>query len=235
MLCSLSSPPATASANHHSFPLKDATNATGSQRSCKADIVSFSWSDFPILGQGSTRIPALVEIEDSWSDTSSDDSSNTSSSSDDSASLVGRHSSASISSLVEEEEDVAAVASRKPATPRHQVRFGNALRIRTYDVTLGDHPCCMGGMALTCDWTYSPEDECIDLDVYERYAPKRSMAELRLSYQERRERLQATTGLSPAQLLQVEYAMMCADQDEPMHALRPSASVKTSLQELSHL
>ena len=191
----------------------------GSQRS-KSDsaaMVSFSWSDFPVLGNGSSSSsevpPPMVEIEDTWSTADSSTDSSFGYSSDDS---VSRHSAISISTLEEE------VCTKKEI--RRGVRFSNVLSIRTFDVTLGEHPCCVGGMALTCGWTHAEEDECIDLDVYERFAPKRSMYELRLPYHERRCRLEGATGLSPAELLQLEYEMMCA---EPMNLLRPSSSVKS--------
>ena len=197
--------------------------------SCKAESSTestFSWSDFPILGQGaSSDVPAMVEIEDLWS--ASEDSASTDSSSSYSLSSedsVSRRSSLSVCTLEEEE----LVVVKKEERPK--VRFSNVLSIRTFDVTLGDHPCCVGGMALTCSWTHAEQDELIDLDVYERYAPKRSMHELRLCYHERRCRLQAAMNISPAQLLQLEYEMVCA---APMNALRPCSSVKSSLQELS--
>lgn len=183
------------------------------------NLLSFSWSDFPILGQESSDdedvVPASVAIEDAWS-----------ASSEDSCSLSSEDSSVAGSlsaTTLEHQEEVKKEAQRK-------VRFSSVLSIRTFDVTLGDHPCCVGGMALTCSWKHGEQDECINLDVYERYAPKRSMYELRLSYPERRSRLQAAMDLSPAQLLQLEYDMVCA---APMNALRPCSSVKSSLQELS--
>ena len=159
-----------------------------------------------------------MEIEDSWSASSEDSSSTCSLSSEEDS--VTRSLSAT---NLEEEEGLKKEEQRK-------VRFSNVLSIRTFDVTLGDHPCCVGGMAVTCSWTHAEQDECINLDVYERYAPKRSMYELRLPYHERRSRLQAAMDLSPAQLLQLEYDMVCA---VPMNALRPCSSVKSSLQELS--
>jgi hypothetical protein len=33
-----------------------------------------------------------------------------------------------------------------------QVSFAPTVRVRTHTVTVGDHPCCTGGMALTCGW-----------------------------------------------------------------------------------
>ena len=202
-----------------------AETSSSSYEAESSAAMSFSWSDFPVLGQGtSSDVPPLVvEIEDLWSasEDSSTDGSTCSLSSEDS---VSRRSSLSVSTLAEEEAAILKKGNQR------KVRFSPVLSIRTLDVTLGDHPCCVGGMALTCGWTHTEEDECIDLDVYERYAPKRSMHELRLSYHERRCRLQAAMDLSPAQLLQLEYEMVCA---APMNVLRPCSSVKSSLQELS--
>lgn len=211
---------------HYHGDLTVNSNPASHQRSCQADssdLVSFSWSDFPVLGPTSSQdVPALVEIEGIWIGSEDSDSTATYSSDDS----ISRHSAL-------EEEDVEVATTPKSKDTRKEVRFSNVLRIRTLEVTLGDHPCCVGGMALTCDWTTADQDECIDLDVYERYAPKRSIRELRLSYHERRCRLQASTGLSPAQLLQLEYAMVCAEaEQQPLHLLRPSASV-SSLHQLS--
>mmetsp|Transcript_54 Transcript_54/g.111 ORF Transcript_54/g.111 Transcript_54/m.111 type:complete len:233 (-) Transcript_54:193-891(-) len=196
-------------------------SSIGSHRSkaeSSATLVSFSWSDFPVLGQGSSSSsdavpPPMVEIGDTWSTEDSSTDSSSGYSSDDS---ISRHSAVSISTLEEE-------ACIKKEIPR-KVRFSSVLSVRTFDVTLGEHPCCVGGMALTCGWTHAEDDECIDLDVYERFAPKRNMYELRMSYQERRARLEAATGLSPAELLQLEYETMCS---APMHVLRPSRSSKS--------
>lgn len=206
-------------------------SGNGSYRSCAAEsssataaTVSYSWSDFPILGQGSmSEVPPMVELDDLFenscnSSNNSGDSicnATTCSTSDESFS---RSSCVSIDSLEDE-----GVATKKKDD--RKVAFSDVLTIRSYDVTLGDHPYCVGGMALTCDWTYASEDECIDLDVYERYAPKRQMRDLRLSYPERRRRLQVSTGRSCAELLQLEYELVCTEANPaPVRLLHQTGS-----------
>lgn len=218
--------------NNNNSSSSNSMSGMSSYRSCAIEssasaAVSFSWSDFPILGQGSTMnvVPHMLEMETVWCNDSCKGSSSTGScttcsTSDDDSSLSCQ-SSLSISTLEEEAIAVSKKDDRK-------VSFSNVLCIRTYEVTLGDHPCCVGGMALTCGWAYAEDDECIDLDVYERYAPKRPMRELRLSYHERRCRLQAATGLSPAELLQLEYNLVCeADNTAPVRLLQATGSVKS--------
>lgn len=92
-----------------------------------------------------------------------------------------------------------------------KVRFASVLEVRTYEIILGDHPCCRGGMALQCGWHYS-EPELVDLDVHEEHGSHRRMEELRLSFYTRRNRLQEVTGMSGSELLQAEYALCCEQQ-----------------------
>jgi hypothetical protein len=189
-----------------------------------ATAASFSWSDFPILGQGEepSSLPSLASVdrEDAWSDSSSDEESN-----------LSHQSALSLSTET--------LASSSPTTTTtRKVTFSTVLQIRTYDIVLGDHPCCIGGMALTCGWTHAEQDECVDLDVYERYAPKRDMRALRMSYAERRHRLLAATGLSGPELLQLEYELICLPAQQqvtvpPFQPLHVSTSMQFSLQEMS--
>lgn len=212
-----------------------------SSSKAQSNVISFSWSDFPILGRGAeadASLPPDLVMEDTWSSSSSEVASDTSSDT----------SSTTPPLEVDETETVTAVDSESSSkNSRRKVRFSSVLRIRTLPVTLGDHPCCVGGMALTTDWSDDEEEEdeeCIDLDVYERFAHRRVAAELRLSYQERRDRLVAATGWSPSELLQREYALVCQpatvpDERQTMvsswHALRPSTSFQGSLHALDGL
>lgn len=93
-------------------------------------------------------------------------------------------------------------------TPRRSVSFSDTVELRMYNVTLGDHPLCRGGMALQCDWDHAGS-EMIDLEAFELHSNKRRKEELRLNYGERRQRLVDTTGLSTARLLQIEYKLFC--------------------------
>jgi hypothetical protein len=91
---------------------------------------------------------------------------------------------------------------------KKSVSFSSLLEIRTHSVILGDHPCCLGGMALECGWSHE-DVEIIDLQVHEAVSAKRRSAALRLDYGSRRERLQEATGLTGCQLLQQEYEFAC--------------------------
>ena len=96
--------------------------------------------------------------------------------------------------------------------------FSSILVIHSLPVILGDHPCCLGGMALQSGWEDSSNQEesteIVDFDVYERFSSKRRQAELRLSYSARRQRLVEATGLTGSELLQKEYEMACGVNDD---------------------
>lgn len=117
--------------------------------------------------------------------------------------------------------------------PKKSVSFASALQVRTYNVILGDHPCCVGGMALQCDWQHDGihGPTLVDLDIHEEQrrqqrgekSPRQLTKELRLSYGQRRQRLQQVTGLSGAQLLQLEYELVCCS-----NVAAPAAPTVTS-------
>ena len=94
---------------------------------------------------------------------------------------------------------------RKSSGIEKQVSFSSTLRIRTHNITVGDHPCCRDGMALTSDWSHDEEDEIVDLELYESSSLKRRQGALRLTFAQRRDRLQASKGLSGSELWQQEY------------------------------
>jgi hypothetical protein len=104
------------------------------------------------------------------------------------------------------------------------------MEIRTHNLVLGDHPCCVGGMALECGWAHG-ESELVDLDIHETFARKRRSEELRLGYSERRQRLQEVTGLSGGDLLRWEYDIMCANikEKEPLHTMHKATSFRQAL------
>jgi len=104
------------------------------------------------------------------------------------------------STAVTDAAPVGGTAAKRKRKHSKKVSFSTVLEIRSYPVTLTNHPCCVGGMAMECDWDCDAV-ECVDLDVYERFSQKRSPAELRLPYLERRRRLRACTGLTAAELL----------------------------------
>lgn len=120
---------------------------------------------------------------------------------------------ASEPSLIPQEETLVpspATLQRGSSSSSHKkkVSFAPILTIRTHPVELTDHPCCRGGMALQLSWDHD-EPELCDLDIFETHSPKRRSHELRLNYSSRRERLQECTGLSGAELLRLEYEIVC--------------------------
>jgi hypothetical protein len=90
-----------------------------------------------------------------------------------------------------------------------KVSFSSILEIRTYSLVLGDHPSCLGGMALECGWNRCEDPEIIDLETFENASTKRRSSTLRLNYHQRLERLQEATGLDGSELLQMEYERVC--------------------------
>lgn len=68
------------------------------------------------------------------------------------------------------------------------VTFGE-LRIRHHSVILGDHPFCSSGCALELAWDHNDET-VVPLEEFEsNRAPRQSRAEMRTTWQERREML----------------------------------------------
>jgi len=106
----------------------------------------------------------------------------------------------------------ATLQQQQKSEKKKKVHFSDILEIRRLPVTLGDHPCCREGMALTCTWPGEASDdisnylsEVIDLNTYEDLSQKRRMADLRLDYATRKQRLEELTGLTSDQLLMKEY------------------------------
>lgn len=97
-----------------------------------------------------------------------------------------------------------ALQGRRRRSSNPAVTFSPFVQVQTVSLALGDHPCCTGGMALSCDWPVL-HTAMIDLDSYEKQSLKRRQGSLRLSYVQRRHRLVECTGLSPSELLQQEY------------------------------
>jgi hypothetical protein len=109
--------------------------------------------------------------------------------------------------------------------PKRQrmISFADALEVRTYEVVLGDHPCCRGGMALECGWKHC-ESEMVDLELHEQHSQRRRMMDLHLSFHQRRQRLQDITGMTGAELLKVEYALCCEPQSPDDASSSPGGS-----------
>lgn len=168
----------------------------------------FGWSDFPCQGQD------LMSVSSSVSSFDTLDYSDDSSQEEDEVPAAPLETSASPRSSIVHNLD--AFTSSASTTKKHQrkrrVSFEPVLHVRTYDVILGDHPCCVGGMALQCAWEHNPEEELVDLEMAEQHSSKRRMGQLQMNYSDRRKRLSATTGLSSCQLLQEEFKIRAARQ-----------------------
>ena len=177
---------------------------------------TFSWSDFPCQGHDLLLLASSRSLAsfDSLDYTDDDDSSHDSDETD--CSKAACPTSSPRSTMMVRHLQVDACASshiiQALPPPRRVVSFDPVMRVRTYDVILGDHPCCVGGMALQCSWEHAPEDELMDLDLAEQYSSKRRMGQLQLNYSQRRHRLSATTGLTAFELLQEEFKIRAAGQ-----------------------
>ena len=75
-----------------------------------------------------------------------------------------------------------------PEPTRKSVSFGG-LHVRTYSLTIGDHPCCKQGLPLSLDWSFS-EEGSLSIEQYENSrSPRRSREELKISPEDRSELL----------------------------------------------
>ena len=104
---------------------------------------------------------------------------------------------------------------------KKSVRFSPQMDVRTYNVILGDHPCTQGGLALSLGWEFTAEKVNRDVREEDLRQPRR-LQEFHLTYVDRRNRLTSQTGLSGAQLLQLEYAMQLMECRPLVHS--PSSS-----------
>jgi hypothetical protein len=91
---------------------------------------------------------------------------------------------------------------------QNKVRFGKA-KVREYALTVGDHPVCKDGLALSLDWHYSTE-RVYNIDDYERNQRRRASSGYqgrrtsRLDYWQRREILQKVGSFSNNELSKIE-------------------------------
>jgi len=179
-----------------------------------ASISSFDWTDFPVIVEEDPfrNLPPIpchlqadsnAELQSSCC-CSSEQELRPPSPKSVTASLYTAPAAAKIKPATAQ-EPIQQPCLQKKRLMKH-VTFANIIRVRTHNVILGDHPCCRDGMALvSSDWTLRVDakgDELIDLDLFETASLKRKPSELRLTYSERRARLQATTGLTASELCQ---------------------------------
>jgi hypothetical protein len=80
------------------------------------------------------------------------------------------------------------------------VRFSN-VEIREYALTVGDHPYCPDGLALSLDWGYSPQTtvKSVVLEDTEKQNSLSSPPLRRLGYMDRRMRLRRAAIIHPQQ------------------------------------
>jgi len=72
-----------------------------------------------------------------------------------------------------------------------------SLKIREFNMTLGNHPSASSGPPVMLDWNSQPQERVIDLDMYERgRQPRRNRKELKLSFEDRRGILEKERGFS---------------------------------------
>lgn len=178
------------------------------------NAMSFDWSDFPVINQYNQEhvpvtkpiIPAHNNMETSSSSPSFCGEKPTFSWVLDADDTVDTESESSFSLSSEEETDSAvetSLSSSSDNKTKHKksVSFSNVLEIRSHKVTLGEHPYC-SSLALELSWEHE-EPEVVDFDLYEssRRFQRRHLGELRLSYWDRRNLLEESTGLCESELL----------------------------------
>jgi len=89
-----------------------------------------------------------------------------------------------------------------------KVKFGSA-RVQEYAITVGDHPICKDGLALSLDWAHA-EEKVYNIDNYEsrrqnqRRGMKRRRRITKLDYWQRREILNRVGCFSSAELSRIE-------------------------------
>lgn len=89
-----------------------------------------------------------------------------------------------------------------------RVRFG-CTRVREYAVTVGDHPICQDGLALTLDWSHADE-HVYDVDDFEKSRRRKFRRRgvrrrtSKLDYWQRREILNRVGCYSNAELARIE-------------------------------
>jgi hypothetical protein len=108
---------------------------------------------------------------------------------------------------------------------QNKVRFGKA-KVREYALTVGDHPVCKDGLALSLDWNYSTE-RVYSIDDFERNQRRRSSSicrgrrTSRLDYWQRREILQRVGAFSNHELSKIERQRQEQSVSEFLASLRP--------------
>ena len=196
----------------------------------------FSWSDFPCQGDSTPSLESLDYNDDSSEEEDYYESEVVGVPPTPPAAPQLTPTTTSPISIMQHDLDAASCILRitKHTNNSHKKRrvvsFDPVLHVRTHDVILGDHPCCVGGMALQCAWDHCPQEELLDLELAQQHSQQRRMGQLQLSYSQRRQRLQATTGLNSCELLREEFKIRAAR--EPSTTVRSMHKAPT-LQQLT--
>lgn len=213
-------------------PLLDLGNSSG-------DTKNYSWLDLPCQGQGlviqhsldssSLSFDSFNDIADKGYKHREDQVDELERSSSSLANTTTSHCKIPSSPRSSIQHDLdrplnECTTCPKSSMKQRSVSFAPILCVRTYDVILGDHPCCVGGMALQCSWIRCGPDEIIDMEVAEQYSSKRRMGQLQLSYAQRKNRLQVTTGMTSCQLLKEEFKIRTTQT--PLMIVRSNVSRK---------
>eukprot|EP00581_Thalassiosira_minuscula_P007474 CAMPEP_0183710506 /NCGR_PEP_ID=MMETSP0737-20130205/6217_1 /TAXON_ID=385413 /ORGANISM="Thalassiosira miniscula, Strain CCMP1093" /LENGTH=362 /DNA_ID=CAMNT_0025938795 /DNA_START=146 /DNA_END=1234 /DNA_ORIENTATION=- len=115
-----------------------------------------------------------------------------------SSSLTLRHSKSSLNGF----RHAAAFQSHRKSddfkSTRCSVSFSH-LKVREYEVTLGDNPSVSSGAPLSLGWRYNPQESILRLDSSDaeaRDCTRRTKSELRLTDRERHQRLRTNPNVS---------------------------------------
>ncbi|KAG7348879.1 hypothetical protein IV203_011476 [Nitzschia inconspicua] len=109
--------------------------------------------------------------------------------------------------------------------PNKTVRFGNA-KVREYKLTVGDHPICKDGLALSLDWKHSSE-RVYSIDDYELHRRRRKTLSyrgrrtMRLDYWQRREILKRVGCFSNHELSKIQRQRQEQDVKEFLASAHP--------------
>jgi hypothetical protein len=122
------------------------------------------------------------------------------------------------------EEEQAPPEGLELMSPKKSVSFAS-LDIRSYSVTIGDHPCCVSGCPLTLDWDYTVESSNLSIDLYEASrSPRRSRKELRTTSEQRHQILSEDHGVSDGDLRRSQRQLFRARSSSAKLCERMSAS-----------
>jgi hypothetical protein len=92
----------------------------------------------------------------------------------------------------------------------------STVEVREYSLTVGEHPFCKDGLAISLDWHYNQKSIFLDvcrLDQGRNVQPLTKSIK-RLNFEERLQRLQCVTGMSGKHLMLVYNHRSISDKDK---------------------